>query len=127
MADDQNASATIADIALVLAELRASESRVNSRFDKVNTGSIPFKPIWKTSRWKSTLVSTNSNTAWRSFFSDMEARVGATIYRLGESGMQRFTSAERDAAVLKDRIATLEERLIRIEKRLDLPPAQANS
>jgi hypothetical protein len=44
------------------------------------------------------------------------------MYRLGEAGQQRLTAAERDAAALKDRMATLEERLLQVEKRLDTPP-----
>src|SRR5439155_23566965 len=55
-------------------------------------------------------------------FSVMEARVVTTIYRLGDAAQQRLTAAEREAAAIIERLAGLEQRLLDLEKRLDVPP-----
>ena len=42
------------------------------------------------------------------------------IYRLAESVMQRLADTEKSDAILKARLATLEERLLELEKRLNI-------
>ena len=54
---------------------------------------------------------------------DSETRLLNALYTLGESNQKRLTETERDAAGLKDRLATLESRLMAVEKRLNMPPA----
>jgi chromosome segregation ATPase len=54
--------------------------------------------------------------------SDMEGRTMTTLYRLMDSGNKRLTEAERETAIIKERLAILEDRLLGVEKRLDTPP-----
>jgi hypothetical protein len=57
------------------------------------------------------------------FLSDMEGRIITSNYRLAESMQQRIKQGEGNQAAFNARLASLEERLLEIEKRLNLPPA----
>jgi SMC interacting uncharacterized protein involved in chromosome segregation len=57
------------------------------------------------------------------FLSDMEARIITSNYRLAESMNQRIKQGEGNQAAFNARLATLEERLLEVEKRLNMPPA----
>ncbi len=90
-------------------ELAALEARINQKIEDLevnwNTRFLEFE---------------HRNETWQH---EVEGRIIATVYRLGESGIQRLTAAERETAAIKERLATLEERLVSIEKRLEtLPP-----
>jgi chromosome segregation ATPase len=56
--------------------------------------------------------------------SDMEGRIITSTYRLAESMQQRIKQTEGNQAAFNSRLATLEERLTEVEKRLNLPPQQ---
>ena len=55
--------------------------------------------------------------------SDMEGRIITSHYRLAESMQQRIKQAEGNQAAFNARLATIEERLLEVEKRLNIPPA----
>jgi hypothetical protein len=55
------------------------------------------------------------------FLSDMEGRIITSTYRLAESMQQRIKQNEGNQAAFNARLATLEERLTEVEKRLNLP------
>jgi chromosome segregation ATPase len=57
------------------------------------------------------------------FLSDMEGRIITSNYRLAESMQQRIKQGEGNQAAFNARLATLEERLLEVEKRLNIPPA----
>jgi hypothetical protein len=54
---------------------------------------------------------------------DGETRILNAIYDLAKTGNKRMTHIEGDNAALNNRIATIEDRLLEVEKRLNLPPA----
>jgi hypothetical protein len=54
---------------------------------------------------------------------DMEARIITSNYRLAESMNQRIRQGEGNQAAFNARLATLEDRLLEVEKRLNIPPA----
>jgi predicted nucleic acid-binding Zn-ribbon protein len=54
--------------------------------------------------------------------SDMEGRILTSIYRLAESTQQRVTQVEGNQGAFNARLATLETRLLEVEKRLNMPP-----
>jgi flagellar motility protein MotE (MotC chaperone) len=53
-------------------------------------------------------------------FKRMEAQIVATVYRLGDAAQMRLTEAEREAAAVKERLSTLEQRLMEIERLIDM-------
>ena len=57
------------------------------------------------------------------FLSDMEGRIITSNYRLAESMLQRIKQGEGNQAAFNARLATLEERLLEVERRLNMPPA----
>ena len=57
------------------------------------------------------------------FLLDMEGRIITSNYRLAESMQQRIKQGEGNQAAFSARLSTLEERLLEVEKRLNMPPA----
>ena len=55
---------------------------------------------------------------------ESEAKLMEALYGYAESNRKRLTQQESEMAYLLARIATLEERLLKIEKRLNLPQVQ---
>lgn len=54
---------------------------------------------------------------------EAETRLLQAFYSFAESNQKRMTETERETAALKDRLATVESRLMEVEKRLNMPPA----
>jgi hypothetical protein len=57
---------------------------------------------------------------------EIAGKMMTAIYRLAESMLQRLADTERSDAILKSRLATLEERLLELEKRLNIPPERTH-
>jgi|HubBroStandDraft_1064217.scaffolds.fasta_scaffold36197_4 hypothetical protein len=55
--------------------------------------------------------------------SDRETRLLKAFYDFAESNQKRMTEIEVSQSALRNRLATIEDRLLQIEKRLNLPPA----
>jgi hypothetical protein len=53
-------------------------------------------------------------------FKRLEAQIVATVYRLGDAAQMRLTEAEREAAAVKERLSTMEKRLMEIERLIDM-------
>jgi hypothetical protein len=94
-ADDSNAPAPQGDIAELRHEIRELEARLDNRFqafeDRVE-----------------------------GLFKRLEAQLVATVYRLGDAAQLRLTEAEREAAAVKERLSTMERRLMEIERLVDM-------
>jgi outer membrane murein-binding lipoprotein Lpp len=89
-------------------KLEALEARINQKIEDQDVN------------WNTRFLSFEHRMEQR--VTEMEGRIIATVYRLMDSGNQRLTAAERDAMALKERMATLENRLLLIEQRLETPP-----
>lgn len=96
--NDRNAPATKGDIADL-------EQRVDQKFDQlraeVNHG--------------------YADLAER--ISDSETRLLKAFYDFAQSNQKRTTQIEVSQSAMLSRLATIEDRLLQIEKRLNLPPA----
>jgi hypothetical protein len=55
---------------------------------------------------------------------ESETKLMEALYGYAESNRKRMTQQEAEMAFLLNRIATLEDRLLKIEKRLNLPSVQ---
>ena len=53
---------------------------------------------------------------------DSETRLLTALYGFAESTQKNLLQATRQHGMLEDRFATLESRLLAVEKRLNLPP-----
>ena len=53
---------------------------------------------------------------------DTETRLLQAFYGYAESNRKRVGQVEADTAILASRIGTLEDRLLQVEKRLNIPP-----
>ena len=66
-----------------------------------------------------------SEDRMKEFSRDLQTEVLKAIYQLGEVWNQRLTALERSKIGLTERFAALENRVLGIEKRLNLPPGAA--
>ena len=53
---------------------------------------------------------------------DTETRLLQAFYGYAESNRKRVGQLDADTAILASRIGTLEDRLLQVEKRLNIPP-----
>jgi hypothetical protein len=61
----------------------------------------------------------------KEFSRDLQTEVLKAIYEIVESGNRRMVALERYDIGITERFAALENRLLRLEKRLNLPPGTA--
>ena len=54
---------------------------------------------------------------------DAETRILKAFYSFAQSNNKRVTEIEGNEAALRSRLGTIEERLLEVEKRLNIPPA----
>jgi hypothetical protein len=93
--DDSKAQSTQAGIAELRREMQELEARLDTRFHAFEE-------------------------RLESLFQRMEAQIVATVYRLGDAAQMRLTDAERDAAAVKERLSTMERRLMEIERLIEM-------
>jgi flagellar motility protein MotE (MotC chaperone) len=93
--DNSKAAATQGDIAELRREMQELDERLESRFHSFEE-------------------------RVEGLFKRMEAQIVATVYRLGDAAQMRLTEAEREAAAVKERLSTLEQRLMEIERLIDM-------
>lgn len=55
---------------------------------------------------------------------DAETRLLKAFYSFGESNNKRVIQLEGNEGAIRSRLATLEDRLMEVEKRLNIPPVQ---
>ena len=93
--DTSKAPATQGDIAELRREMQELQERIENRFHSFEE-------------------------RVEGLFKRMEAQIVATVYRLGDAAQMRLTEAEREAAAVKERLSTLEQRLMEIERMIDM-------
>jgi hypothetical protein len=54
---------------------------------------------------------------------DPEKPLARAFYSFAERKQKRLTTSERNTEALSERVRSLEERLLTVEKRLNMPPA----
>jgi len=57
--------------------------------------------------------------------SDSETRLLRAFYDFATSNQKRMTELEGNEAAIRSRMATIEDRLLQVEKRLNMPPQAA--
>jgi hypothetical protein len=55
---------------------------------------------------------------------DIETRLLKAFYTFAETNQKRLAEGETESAAIKGRLATVEQRLLEVEKRLNMPPQQ---
>jgi hypothetical protein len=55
---------------------------------------------------------------------DSETRLLKAFYTFAETNQKRLAEGETESAAIKGRLATVEQRLLEVEKRLNMPPQQ---
>ena len=111
--DDSNAPATKADLAATKAALTADlaagldalETRLNERHEILRS------------------EMQHMHDALVERIADGETRLLQAFYTFAQSNQHRFTQVEGNTNALGARVATLETRLLEVEKRLNMPPA----
>ena len=131
MEDDRNTPATKGDLAEVRLEMKGDLAEVRAEM-KGGLAEVKGDLAEVRSELKRDLVDFKVEVNMRfeafehrmgQFLSDMEARIITSNYRLAESMNQRIKQGEGNQAAFNARLATLEERLLEVEKRLNMPPA----
>jgi wobble nucleotide-excising tRNase len=102
---DLNAPATKADIQVLEGKLDSAVAQLNERHDMLRT---------EMQHTYDALVERMDAT---------ETKLLQAFYSYAESNQKRVAGIETEGAVLKSRLSSLEERIIEIEKRLNMPPA----
>lgn len=104
--DDRNSPATKGDLADLSVELRAElRGELNSTKEQLS----------------SEMHHIYNDLVER--MSDSETRLLKAFYVYAEGNNKRVVEVEGNEAALRDRLGTLEDRVLQIEKRLNLPPA----
>ena len=92
--DDRNAPATKGDIADLRSELDQLRTEVNHGYADIVER-----------------------------ISDGETRLLKAFYDFAQSNQKRMTELEGNEAAIRSRLATIEDRLLHVEQRLNMPPA----
>lgn len=100
MSQDSNSPATKGDLAAVKADINALESRLKTDMDAMESR--------LTEKMR-----------------DMQTEVLGAFYGFSQSIQQRFKASDSAETALKLRVSTLEDRVLELEKRLNLPPQAA--
>jgi uncharacterized protein involved in exopolysaccharide biosynthesis len=110
---DQNAPATKADIAELRTELRSDM--------KQDIGELRSEMKQDIEQLRSEVNHGYNDLVER--MADSETRLLKAFYDFAQSNQQRVTLLEGNEAAIRNRLATLEDRLLQVEKRLNMPPA----
>ncbi len=102
MEDNRNAPVTRGDLE---GEITGLEARLNERYDIL----------------RSEMQHLHQDVVER--LGDTETRLLKAFYNFGQSNNKRITEVEGNEAALRSRLATIEDRLLEVERRLNLPPA----
>ena len=57
---------------------------------------------------------------------DMEGRIITSTYRVAESLQARLVEEEKESGSLKTRMGIMEDRILEIERRINMPPQKTN-
>jgi predicted nucleic acid-binding Zn-ribbon protein len=103
--EDQSAPATKQDIA-------AAEQRLDEKIEQLDE--------------KIEQLRSEVNHGYRDILeriSDGETRLLKAFYDFAQSNQKRMSDLETSDSSIRSRLATLEDRLLQVEKRLNMPPA----
>lgn len=103
--EDRNAPATKGDLADVRTELKAEIAEVRTE--------IALQRSEATHQYHDVVER----------ISDSETRLLKAFYDFAQSNQKRVTELEGNEAAIRSRLATIEDRLLNVEKRLNMPPA----
>jgi hypothetical protein len=103
--EDPNAPATKADLADLRSEVKADITAVKQDIEQLRS---------EMNHGYNDLVER---------MADAETRLLKAFYDFAQSNHQRVTLLEGNEAGIRSRLATLEDRLLQVEKRLNMPPA----
>ena len=109
---DGNAPATKGDIidlrnevcAALTSELSAAEARLNERHEML----------------RAEMDDTHADL--KETMRDVQTELLKAFYSFGQSNSKRIAEVEGNESALRSRVATLEDRVMEIEKRLNIPP-----
>lgn len=110
--EDRNAPATKGDLADVRTELKADIADVRAEIAEVRT-EIALQRSEATHQYHDVVER----------LSDSETRLLKAFYDFAQSNQKRMTELEGNEAAIRSRLATIEDRLLNVEKRLNMPPA----
>jgi predicted nucleic acid-binding Zn-ribbon protein len=106
MAEDGNAPATKNDLNALKVGLNALEVRLDGKIEQLRS---------EVNHGYNDIVER---------ISDGETRLLKAFYDFGQSNQKRMTELEGNEAAIRSRLATIEDRLLQVEKRLNMPPQQ---
>ena len=122
--EDRNAPATKGDLAdanaLLKAELKADIAEVRTEL-KADIADVRTELKADIAQLRA-----ETNHQYRDLverISDSETRLLKAFYDFAQSNQKRMTEIEGNEAAIRSRLATIEDRLLNVEKRLNMPPA----
>jgi hypothetical protein len=121
---DQNAPATKADIAELRSEFRSEIKQDIEQLRsavKQDIGELRSEIKQDIEQLRSGVSHGYNDLVER--MADSEARLLKALYDFAQSNQQRVTLLEGNEVAIRSRLATLEDRLLQVEKRLNMPPA----
>ena len=107
--EDRNAPATKGDLADLESRLKGDLTDLESRFNE-----------------KIEILRSEMNHQYRELverISDTQTEVLRAFYSFAQTNNKRVLEVEGNEAALRGRLGTLEDRVLEIEKRLNIPPA----
>jgi predicted nucleic acid-binding Zn-ribbon protein len=124
--EDPNAPATKADITAVKADITAVKADITAvKADitavKQDIGQLRSEVKQDIEQLRSEVNHGYNDLVER--MADAETRLLKAFYDFAQSNHQRVTLLEGNEAGIRSRLATLEDRLLQVEKRLNMPPA----
>lgn len=133
--DDRNAPATKGDIATLFEQLRSEmkqnaeqlRSEMTQNTEQLrsemnqNTEQLRSEMKQNAEQLHSEMHHLYDDTVER--INDGETRLLKAFYSSVQSDRRRFTEIEGNEGALRGRVGTLEDRVLEIEKRLNIPPA----
>ena len=103
--ENRDAPATKGDIADVSEKLDQLRSDTNEKFDQL----------------RSEMGHQYNDVVER--IADSQTQLLRAFYDFAQSDQKRMTALEGNEAAIRSRLATIEDRLLEVEKRLNMPPA----
>jgi hypothetical protein len=114
--DDRNAPATKGDIVDLDQKLEQFRSETNHQIEQLRSENRE-----NLEQLRSEVNHGYADIVER--MSDGETRLLRAFYDFATSNQKRMTEVEANEALMRSRLATLEDRILQVEKRLNMPPA----
>jgi uncharacterized membrane-anchored protein YhcB (DUF1043 family) len=118
--EDQNAPATKADVAGLRSEVKQDIEQFRSEV-KQDIEQFRSEVKQDIEQLRSEMNHGYNDLVER--MADAETRLLKAFYDFAQSNQQRVTVLEGNEAAIRSRLATIEDRLLQVEKRLNMPPA----